>query len=273
MSKVFVAGASGNMGKALVDLFTAEGTEFVTGVHGENMDFADQDSMAGLMDGCGKMFLEVPLTDGMSRFGHLAVEAAKAAGIRYIVLASRYAASSDAHWRLGRDCGMIEQFVESSGIPFTVLRPNTLMQTYTNELLDMVKSGTIEMPEEDAAVSYLDARDVAIVVDGLLKNAGEHENKMYALTGPEGLTQADVAEKISKTAGIAVQYDAIPEEQYIERLSKAGDSEWLYTMKVSLTRVVKLGMAGNVTKAVEFLSGKPARTFDEFATDHAEVWK
>lgn len=273
MSKIFVAGASGNMGKALVDLYASDGTAFVAGVHGENMDFADQDSMAALLEGCDKMFLEVPLAEGMTRFGHLAVEAAKNAGIQYIVQASRYAASSDAHWRLGRDCGMIDQFVEDSGIPFTVLRPNTLMQTYTTELREMVRSGVIAMPEEDAAVSYLDARDVAEVVAGLLRDAGDHENKMYALTGPEGLTQGDVAEKIAGATGREVSYTPISEENYLERLDKQGDSEWLSTMKVSLTRVVKLGMAGNVTKAVEFLSGKPARTFDEFAKDHAGVWK
>jgi uncharacterized protein YbjT (DUF2867 family) len=273
MSKVFVAGASGNMGKALIDLFKTEGTEFVAGIHGDNMDFADQASMVALMEGCDKMFLEVPLMEGMPRFGHLAVEAAKQAGIEYIIQASRYAASSDAHWRLGRDSGMIDQFVEDSGIAYTILRPNTLMQTYTNELLDMVKSGVIEMPEEDATVSYLDARDVADVVAGLFKDPGENKNKLFALTGPEGLTQADVAAQISEATGTEVKYISIPEEAYIKQRVDAGDSEWLHTMKVSLTRVVKLGMAGNVTKAVEFLSGKPARTFAQFAADHAGVWK
>lgn len=273
MSKVFVAGASGNIGKALVDLFEANGTEYVAGTHGDNMNFADLQSMIDLMEGCDKMFLDVPLEEGMTRYGHLAVTAAKEASMEYIVQSSRYAASSDAHWRLGRDCGMIDQFVEDSGIAYTILRPNTLMQVYTTELLDMVKNGTIEMPEENAAVSYLDARDVAEVVAGLLVDAGDHANKLYALTGPEGLTQAQVAEQIGKAAGIEVKYTEIPEEAYIERLTEQGAGEWLYTMKVSLTRVVKLGMAGNVTKAVEFLSGNPARTFAEFAADYAETWK
>lgn len=273
MSKVFVAGASGNIGRALVDRFEADGTEYVPGVHGENIDFADRASMAGLMAGCDRMFLDVPLQEGMTRFGHLAVEAAKEAGIKYLVQSSRYAASSDAHWRLGRDCGMIDQFVEDSSIPFTILRPNTLMQVYTTELLDMVRAGTIEMPEEDAAVSYLDARDVALVVARLMADPSAQENKMFALTGPEGLTHAQVAETISEAAGIEVKYTPVPEETYIERLAKQGDPEWTQTMKVSLTRVVKLGMAGNVTKAVEFLSGAPARTFADFAADHAGVWK
>jgi len=273
MSKVFVAGASGNIGRALTELLADQGVEFVAGVHGGNMDFADQASMVALMDGCDRMFLEVPVMEGMTRFGHLAVQAAKEAGIGYIVQASRYASSSDAHWRLGRDCGMIDQFVEDSGIPFTILRPNTLMQVYATEMLDMVRAGVIEMPEENAPVSYLDARDVAVVVAKLMAGADEHENRMYALTGPEGLTQADVAARISGAAGIDVKYAAVPEEAYVERLVAAGESEWSRTMKLSLTRVVKLGMAGNVTKAVEFLSGKPARTFAEFAADYAEVWK
>lgn len=273
MSKVFVAGASGSIGKELMDILQVTDVDAVAGIHGDTMDFGDTDSMIKAMEGCEKMVLDVPLAEKMARFGHLAVEAAKAAGIKYIAQCSRYAASSDAHWRLGREHGMIDQFVEDSGIPFTILRPNTLMQTFTTDRRDLVRSGVIRWPEEDAAVSYIDARDVAACAAALLADAGEHENKLYALTGPEGLSGAEVAAAIAHAAGRDVSYDPMPEEAFLQRLADEGDSEWLSTMKVSLTRVVKLGMAGNVTKAVEFLTGTPARTFAEFAADNADAWK
>ncbi|QGY39225.1 NAD(P)H-binding protein [Pseudodesulfovibrio cashew] len=272
MSKVFVAGASGEIGRALMDRLAADGVEAVAGVHGENMDFADSDSMAEAMAGCDKLFLDVPLMEGMSRAGHLAVTAAKAAGIGYIVQCSRYAASSDAHWRLGREQGMIDQFVEDSGIPFTILRPNTLMQIFTTDLADMIRAGSLELAEDDSTVSYIDARDVADCAATLFAVPGEHENRMYALTGPEGLSGADVAAAISEGAGVKVAYAPVSEEVYVERLVAEQTSAWTVNMLVSLSRVVKLGMAGNVTKAVEFLSGTPARSFAEFVAGNAGSW-
>lgn len=287
MSKIFVAGATGNIGTALLTALHDTEAEVVAGVHdpdkakaleelgvtARTYDFQDPDSIVRAMDGCEKMFLSLPLMEGMTRFGHLAVEAAKTAGIQYIVRSSGYASSSDAHWRLGREHGMVDQFVEDSGISYTVLRPNTFMQNFATVLLDMVKSGTITLPEEDAKVSYIDVRDIASCAAKLFLDVGEHENKFYALTGPEGLSLADVAEKIAKVSGREVAYTSISEDAYTQSLASAGVPDWNINMQVSLTRVVKLGMAGNVTKAVEFLTETPARNFDDFAAEYADVWK
>ncbi|MDC0336426.1 SDR family oxidoreductase [Pseudodesulfovibrio sp.] len=288
MSKIFVAGAAGNIGTALLASLNQAGAEVVAGVHDPDkakvlkdlgvdarpFEFEDPDSMVRAMNGCNRMFLVIPLQEKLTRWGHLAVEAAKQAGIEYIVRTSGYAASSDAHWRLGREQGMVDQFVEDSGIPFTVLRPNTFMQNFTTVLTDMVKSGTIALPEEDAKVSYIDVRDIADCSAKLLmEGGGEHVNKMYALTGPEGLSGAEVATQISQASGRDVTYLSTTEEAFIETLTTMGIPEWNINMLVSLTRVVKLGMIGNVTKAVEFLTGTPARNFSDFVAEHAPIWK
>lgn len=287
MSKIFVAGAAGNIGTALLASLNEAGADVVAGVHSQAkaetlsglgmetrvFDFEDTDSMTVAMEGCDRLFLALPLVERMTRYGHLAVEAAKQAGIEYIVRSSGYAASSDAHWRLGREHGMVDQFVEDSKITFTTLRPNTFMQNFSTVMLEMIKGGTIALPEEDATVSYLDVRDIAACATRLLLDNTDHENKYYALTGPEGLSLADVASQISAACGREVTYQPIAEEVYIETMIGMGVPEWTVNMLVSLSRVVKLGMAGNVTKAVEFLTDKPARTFNDFAVGHAAVWK
>lgn len=287
MSKIFVAGATGNIGSALLSTLMESGQEAVAGVHDPDkakmledqgvdarlFDFQDVDSMVRAMKGCDKLFLALPLVETMARYGHLAVEAAKQAGIGYIVRSSAYAASSDAHWRLGREHGMVDQFVEDSGIPFTTLRPNTFMQNFSGWLADMIRTGAIALPDEDAKVSYIDVRDIASCAATLLVDPGEHENKFYALTGPEGLSLTEVAEQISNALDREIIYAPVAEEDYIEVLQEMGLPQWNIEMLVSLARVVKLGMAGNVTKAVEFLTGKPARTFADFAVEYAGVWK
>jgi len=286
MSKIFIAGAAGNIGSALVDSL-ANTTAVVAGVRSPQkaealaaegveariFDFNDMDSMITAMEDCNRMFLTIPLQEKLTRYGRLAVDAAMNSGIEYIVRSSGYGASSDAHWRLGREQGMVDQFVEDSKIPFTILRPNTFMQNFTTSCAAMVKSGAIAMPEEDYPVSYIDVRDIASCAARLLIDSAGHENNFYALTGPDGLTLTQVAGKIAAASGIDVTYTPVAEEQYVEGLTKAGVPEWNRNMLVSLTRVVKLGMIGNVTRAVEYLTGTPARTFDDFAAENAGAWK
>lgn len=287
MSKIFIAGAAGNIGTALLAELSGTKADIVAGVHSADkaeavtaqgvearvMDFNDTDSMVAAMEGCDRMFLVLPLAEKMTRYGHLAVTAAKNAGIEYIVRSSGYAASSDAHWRLGRENGMIDQFVEDSGIPFTILRPNSFMQNFSTIMARMIKNGVIALPEEDASVSYIDIRDIASCAAKLLLDSNGFENSFYALTGPEGLSLATVAEKISAASGQTVTYHPITEEAHIEALAGLGVPDWNIQMLISLSRVVKLGMAGNVTKAVEYLTGTPARNFDDYVTEYADSWK
>lgn len=286
MGKIFIAGAAGNIGSALIDSLENK-TEIVAGVHGPEKvalltargvearacDFADMGSMVQAMDGCDRMFLVLPLHEKLARYGRLAVDAAGKAGIGYIVRSSGYGASSDAHWRLGREQGMVDQFVEDSKIPFTILRPNSFMQNFVNHAAGMIRSGFIALPEEDYKVSYIDVRDIAACAARLLNDSEGFRDSFYALTGPEGLTLHDVARTISEAAGIEVRYTPIQEEAYIEGLDKAGVPEWNRNMLVSLSRVVKLGMMGNVTKAVQHLTGSPARTFGDFAAEFQGAWK
>ncbi|OIQ50221.1 NAD(P)H azoreductase [Pseudodesulfovibrio hydrargyri] len=286
MSRIFIAGAAGNIGSSLIDTLPDKG-EIVAGVRSPEkaealrargvearvFDFEDKDSMVAAMAGCDRMFLVVPMLEKMTRFGRLAVDAAKEAGIGYIVRSSAYGASSDAHWRLGRENGMIDQFVEDSKIPFTVLRPNSFMQNFSTTLADMIKSGTIALAEEDYKVSYIDVRDIAACAARLLRDNDGFTDGFYALTGPQGLTLTDVADTIGSEAGVKVLYTPVEEEAYIEGLDSAGVPEWNRNMLVSLSRVIKLGMMGNVTQAVEYLTGAPARPFAEFAADHAGAWR
>jgi uncharacterized protein YbjT (DUF2867 family) len=287
MSRIFIAGAAGNIGTSLLTALNTAGADVVAGVHDPDkiktmktqgvdarpFEFQDSDSMVSAMKGCDRMFLVIPLQEKMTRYGHLAVKAAKEAGIEYIVRSSGYAASSDAHWRLGREHGMVDQFIEDSKIPFTVLRPNTFMQNFSGYYTDMIKTGTIALPEENAKVSYIDIRDIADCAARLLLDSTGFENSYYALTGPEGLSLSDVSTQISDVCGCEIKYAPSSEDEYIQSLMDMSVPQWNIDMVVSLTRVVKLGMIGNVTKAVEHLTGKPARTFASFVAEHASAWE
>ncbi|MUM78567.1 NAD(P)H-binding protein [Pseudodesulfovibrio sp. F-1] len=286
MGSVFVAGATGVIGSAVLAALGEAGADVVAGTHipeeieplaregvqARVFDFSDQESMVRAMQGCDRLFLTLPLAEGMTRRGHLAVQAAKAAGIGHIVRSSAYAASSDAHWRLGREHGTVDQFVEDSGIPFTILRPNSVMQRFVSVLAPMVRSGVLALPEEYAKVSYIDACDIGACAARLLLDGEAHHGRTYALTGPQGISLAEVAAILSGAIGREVVYRPVDESVYVENLSRDNVPEWTVNMLVSLTRVVKLGMMGNVTGAVAHLTGGEPRSFAAFASDHAGIW-
>ena len=53
---------------------------------------------------------------------------------------------------------------------------------------------------EDAKIASIDVGDIAEVAATILTTAG-HEGKIYPLTGPEALTMAEVAERLSAVTG------------------------------------------------------------------------
>lgn len=288
MKRIFVAGATGNMGREVVRELKERGMEPVSGVHspdkGETFaeqgiearafDFQDMDSLELAMQGCDGLFLMSPFCQTLARFGNNAVKAARDSDVKHIVRASGYGVSSDAHWRLGRELGMVDQYVEDSEIPFTILRPNHFMQLFSGVYCASIReNGVIAVPEEQAKISYIDVRDIAACVGAVFADSEAHAERTYALTGPDPLSLGDVARQIAEASGRDVRYDSVPEDDYVRALKDSGQPEWNVTMLVSLTRVVKLGLAANVTHAVEHLTGRPARTFADFVRENAAVWK
>jgi uncharacterized protein YbjT (DUF2867 family) len=60
--------------------------------------------------------------------------------------------------------------------------------------------GTYYSPFESVAVSFIDARDIGDVAAKVLTTVG-HDRKVYTLTGPKAITNADVAQQLTLAAG------------------------------------------------------------------------
>ncbi|WP_147819409.1 NmrA family NAD(P)-binding protein [Salidesulfovibrio onnuriiensis] len=282
--QIFVTGAAGTVGSAMVGELKARGFSVVAGVREESrgqglgadevraMDLAAPETIFHAMQGCRGMVLVLPLVEQMKKYGHNAVLAAKEAGIEHIVRSSGMGSSFDAHWRLGREHGAVDLAVEQSGLGHTILRPNVFMQNFTTHLAGAVKRGVLPLPYKEARVSYTDVRDIAACAAAVFENRGEHDGKVYALTGPEPLTGADVASILSD-AGVPVEYAPVEEPEYRQALLDAGAPQWNVDMLVSLARIIRRDMAWNVTGAVEYLTGAKPRSLAAFAAEHAHIWK
>lgn len=285
--RILVMGATGTVGSRVVDILAEEGADFLAATHDEESqarlrdmgvgtvlaDYGNPDSLLAVMHGVARVFLVFPLHESMMDWARNAVAAAKEAEVKCVVRSSALGADPNAHFRLGRVHGVIDRTLEESGLPFVVLRPNSFMQNYLALAETVRESGILALPYDKAAVSFIDARDVAQAVADALLNPDRHVGRVYTLTGPEALDHDGVAEAISKASGREVTYRSVDMETAGLALEGMGMPEWNVHMILSVIRYAKTGYAAFTTKAVEHLTGKPARTFEQFAEDHASAWK
>jgi nucleoside-diphosphate-sugar epimerase len=95
---------------------------------------------------------------------------------------------------------------------FTHLRAGEFMHADFRQVPSIVANGRLPLPMEDARIASIDVGDIAEVAATILTGSG-HERASYPLTGPEALSMAEVAEKLSAAIGKRVEYvNVAPEE-------------------------------------------------------------
>lgn len=166
--------------------------------------------------------------------------------------------------------GDVERLIERSGLEWTFVRSggfaaNTLMWA------DQVRKGVVRWPYGEAGRSLIHERDIAAVAVRALTEDG-HVGAKYPLTGPEVVSQADQVRIIGEAIGRPVRWEEISREAARQELVAAfGD--------VSFADGALDAWAGFVTQpepvttTVEEVTGRPARTFRQWAIDHASDFR
>lgn len=285
--KVLVTGATGTVGSVVVEELKARGAEVFAAVRDLDSDkakalgvplvpfnFNDPECMEASMQGFDRLFLLLPLTKDMRKYGAAAVAAAKTAGVSFVVRCSGMGADPNAHFQLGKVHGAVDMDLEASGIPFVVLRPATFMQNYVQFYAEGIKAtGKLMLPERESRTSFVDARDVGATAAAILAAPEPQANAYYVVTGPEALSNDEVAIIIATASGRDVAYESVEVEDYGMAMEKAGIPEWNIHMILSMHRYARSDYTSFKTSAVEHLSGRPARSFAEFAAEFADAWK
>lgn len=285
--RILVTGATEIVGRELVkalagaDVAVVGGTTTLAkaaGLGGQGaeaavIDFSDRASLAAAMRDVDSVFLLMPLAETMGEWGANALAVARASGVRHVVRASAMGADVNVAFRLGRAHGMVDQLLVESGIPYTILRPNSFMQDYLSHFGSGIRErGAIELPQGDGRVSLVDARDVACAAARVLTSPGPHWNRAYDLTGPDALSNGDVARVISDVTGRTVRYRSVPDEDVRRDMRSEGAGEWNTEAVMSLHAHIRAGGAARVTRDVEEITGKEPASFAKFAQEHAGSW-
>lgn len=276
MTTTLVTGASGQIGSTLVELLAAQGqtvrraTSRAPSRPGDvPLNLATGEGLAAALAGADQLFLMAP--PGFANQHELlipAIDAAKAAGVRKVLLLSAMGANADDSIPLRR----AELHLERSGLAWNVIRPNWFMQNFHTFWLHGIQTqGQIFLPVGDAKGSFIDTRDIAAVAAKLL-SSDDFVNAAHDLTGSEALDHHQVAAILSKATGRAIGYTDIPEDAMRQGLLGAGLPADYTEFLIVILGAFKAGFAERVTDGVQRIAGKAPIRFEQYAQDFRARW-
>lgn len=276
MSKILVVGASGTVGSELSRLLAAQGHQLrkatsraPTAADQVQLDVVARRGLSEAMSGADAAFL-------LSPPGHVnqdellvpLIDAARAQGLRKVVLMSAMGANADDNAPLRK----AERHLEASGLPYNILRPNWFMQNFnTFWLHGILTQAKILLPVGKAKGSFIDARDIAAAAAVLL-TTDTLANRDFDLTGPEALDHDQVAAILSRETGRHITFQDIPPAAMLDGLLSAGLPRPYAEFMLLILGFFKAGYAERTTDAVAQITGRAPGSFERYAHDHRQAW-
>lgn len=270
---ILVTGATGRNGLELTKLLSSRSVPVRALVHTPEKaallpagvetfvaDFAQPDSLDAALDGVDRTFLVTPPNEQAHIWQQHFIQAAQKAGVRHIVKMSMLGAEANSPSRFQRQHGEIEQALEESGMNWTHLRPNFFMQTAAQ----YIAGDDFYAIEGERRVSVVDIRDVARVAAAALTEPG-YQRRTYEITGPEAHSFPEMASQFSAARGRQLRIVTLPFQQAREVMVSGGFPAWNIEGIFELHRWMETSDAAAITDVVQSVTGKPPRTFAEFA--------
>lgn len=280
---ILVTGATGTTGREVVRRLEEAGAAFralvrkeadrealaARGVAAVVADYHEPERLAVALAGVEQLYLIGPADPPQSSGESAVVEAACRAGVRRIVKQSAMYAHDMSACVFKRWNGLVERQVMGSGLAWTVLRPTGFMQNFVNyDAAGIAAEGVLRSPRGEARVSWIDVRDIAAAAVAVLTGDG-HDGRIYDLTGPESLSDTDIAAMLSAATGRAIRHEPLSDAAWVRLMRGRGLPEAIVRSMLSLHLAYREASPEPVTGWVEVLSGEAPRSFAAFAREHA----
>lgn len=272
MTVLAVTGATGQVGgrvaRLLADLqprLVVRDPSRVTALDGSTVvraSYDDLDAAVTALRGVDTLLMVSASESRTRRAEHRTfIRAAAEAGVGHLVYTSFVGAAPDAAFTLGRDHFDAEQAIREAGMAHTFLRDNFYLDVlpfFADE------QGVIRGPAGDGRTAAVARADVADVAATVLRAPAGHAGATYELTGPEALSFAEVAARISAALGRPVRFeDETVEDAYAWRKAAYGAEDWQLDAWVSTYTAIRDGELATVTDDVRRLTGHAPRSLED----------
>jgi uncharacterized protein YbjT (DUF2867 family) len=283
MDPVLVTGATGRVGRIVVDQLLAAGVPvraltrrpaaagLPAAVEVVSGDLAVPESLDAGLHGVTAVFLvwTAPPTTAPAVLERLAAHA------RRVVFLSSPHQTPHPFFQQPNPLAIlhadIERLIAATGLASTIIRPGMFASNAVPWWAAQIRDGdVVRWPYGAAETAPIDERDIASVAARALHQDG-HAGGDYVLTGPESLSQAEQVRIIGAVLGRRIQFEELSPEEF--RRETAGD--WpgpVVDMLLAAWRAT-IARPAFVTSTVSDVVGLPARTFRQWVADHAVAFQ
>jgi len=283
MNPVLVTGATGRVGRLVVAELLAAGVpvraltrrpsaaELPAAVEVVAGDLTAPESLDAALQGVGAVFL---LWTAPPTTTDAVIERLAAHTRRVVFLSSPHQTPHPFFQQPNPMAALhagIERSIAAAGLAATMIRPGMFASNVTFWWADAIRNGgVVRWPYGAAETAPIDERDIAAVAARALYQDG-HASGDYVLTGPESLSQAEQVSIIADTIGRSIRFEELTPEEF----RRETEGRWpppVVNMLLSAWGAA-IGQPAFVTSTVADIVGTPARTFRQWAADHADAFQ
>ncbi|GGU73377.1 NmrA family transcriptional regulator [Streptomyces albospinus] len=280
---IVVTGATGNVGRSLVQALAVAGekvTAVSRGVSGDAVpegvlhrraDLTDPESLRPVLDGADALFLHDGGGSGRPFGPRDVLDVVRACGVGRIVLLSSQGVvtrpESASHGGVARSR---EDAVRQSGADWTILRPGGFDSNAYAWAESVRARRAVAAPFGDIGLPTVDPADIAEVAAAALRDGG-HAGRAYELTGPELVTPRQQAASLGEALGEPIRF--------IEQTQDEARAQMLRFMPEPVAETT-LDILGRPTPAeqrispdIERVLGRAPRTFADWARRHIAAFR
>lgn len=288
-SPVLVTGASGNLGRRVLEILLEQGVGPLVattrtperlaalaarGVDVRHADFDDEASLPRAFAGVKRVLLVS--TDALDRPGHRleqherAIRACVAAGVEGVVYTS-FVNAADSTLPIGPDHAGTELAIAASGIDFAILRNNLYAELLLGSLPAAAAGGQLVNANPSGGIAYVTREDCARVAAAVVV-APTLGRRILEVTGPDSLTGADLAELAAVLVRRPVVHVPVPVEAVVAGMVQHGLPSPVAQIYAAFDVSAARGEFADVTDVVFRLTGRRPQSVRSFLADHRAVF-
>ncbi len=267
-----VSGATGNVGREVVTELVERGVPVRAlvrdpsavapraGVELARGDLTDPASARTALADADAVFL-LPGYPGVA-------EVARAAGARRIVqLSGGSAGSADRSNAVTEYMNQTETEMRDSGLEWTVLRPVAFMSNALRWKSQIQAGDVVRLPFANVPLATVHPRDIAAVAAVAMVEDG-HQSMIYRPTGPAALSLEEQVSILGAALGRSLRFEAQSNDEARREMLKTTPPPYVaaffdFYVNGSIDETT-------VRPTVEDVTGRPARTFRDWATESAD---
>jgi uncharacterized protein YbjT (DUF2867 family) len=193
-----------------------------------------------------------------ARLHRNAFQAAARARVGHVVYLSLQGAAPDSKYPFSRDHYLSEQYLYAAGLPCTVLRDAFYIDMFL-EKFDA--EGVVRGPARQGCGAFVSREDVARTAAAVLR---KQPGGIYDVTGPEALSVADIARRLSTLVGRQLRYEDESADAARERLNRLEPLAWRVDLSVGWFEAIAAGELKRTSDTVLRFTGTAPLTLEDY---------